>query len=60
MIGCRGCRYNEEPPLLIELVQQCSDRPDPNVNVHGCNIKTTEKNKITRYNTEDRTDNELH
>lgn len=39
MVGCSGCRYDEEPPLLVELVQQCSDRPDPNVNVHGCSIQ---------------------
>lgn len=48
MVGCSGCRYNEEPPLLVELVQQCSDRPDPNVNVHGCSIQNKKPLDMTQ------------
>lgn len=48
MVGCSGCRYDEEPPLLVELVQQCSDRPDPNVNVHGCSIQNKKPLDMTQ------------
>lgn len=48
MVGCSGSRYNEEPPLLVELVQQCSDRPDPNVNVHGCSIQNKNPLDVTQ------------
>lgn len=53
-VGCSRSWNNQQPPLLIKLIQKCSCSPHIHINIHGWNeIKTkvmehTENRSVSR------------